>query len=397
MRRRIPVLAAAILILAFVPVVARARVGDCITKQGPIGAAFVDCGAGTTYNIVPPGSNGLVNTLDFLQQEAGTGATPAHQQDQEAMYANLLKVAPHLDPADLTKYYKDASFFTNAATAERVETPRPGTVILRDSFGVPHIYGVTRADTEFGSGYASAEDRLFMMDVLRHYGRAKLSEFLGPSPSILAMDCGIAQVAGYSEAELQQQADLLAKKYTKPFHADTSPATTEGQQVTLDGESYVDGVNSYIQAALLDPTKLPAEYPALQIVPQPWKVTDVIATATLVQAIFAIGGGNEVQSSLLYQSLVDRYGPTKGAAMWRDFRSQLDPDAKTSINTNFPYEAVPPTVDPASIAMPLKTPTTNSCDGGPPARSGTSPSATSRSISVPSRRLRTRSGTRATS
>jgi acyl-homoserine lactone acylase PvdQ len=65
--------------------------------------------------------------------------------------------------------------------AERVETflaPHDGTVIVHDKeFGVPHIFGRTRADTEFGSGFASAEDRLFEMDVLRHVGRAQLTSF----------------------------------------------------------------------------------------------------------------------------------------------------------------------------------------------------------------------------
>src|SRR5258708_16741372 len=201
MYRRAPIVLAPLLLLALIPISSRAAGGQCVTKAGPIGAPVVDCSGGNVFNIVPPGNNGLVNLTDFIQQEAGTGAIPAHQQDQEAMYANLLKVAPHLNPADLTKYYKDASFMSIATQAERVEQPRQGTVILWDHFGVPHIFGETRADTEFGSGYASSEDRVFMMDVLRHYGRAKLSSFLGPSPSLPGMDCGIPQVDGGSGVE----------------------------------------------------------------------------------------------------------------------------------------------------------------------------------------------------
>ena len=60
--------------------------------------------------------------------------------------------------------------------------PKPGVTILRDkAYGVPHIYGDTRADTMFGAGYAGANDRLFLMDVLRHTGRAELASFLGGS------------------------------------------------------------------------------------------------------------------------------------------------------------------------------------------------------------------------
>ena len=51
---------------------------------------------------------------------------------------------------------------------------------MRDTgFGVPHIYGDTRAELMFGIGYATAEDRLFFIDVLRHAGRGELAQFAG--------------------------------------------------------------------------------------------------------------------------------------------------------------------------------------------------------------------------
>ncbi len=339
---------------------------DCVTKQGPVGAPFQDCAMGNTLNIVPPGSNGLYNTADVAAFEA-TGARPAHTTDQEGMYASLLKAAPNLQPSQLLSYYKDSSFYATPQPGDRMESVsgHPGTVILRDAqFGVPHVFGNSRYDTEFGSGYASAEDRLFMMDTLRHYGRGQLSSFLGPSPSTLAMDCGIDAVAGYSESELQQQVDALPTEYPQPITV-AGHTESEGQQIIDDANAYVDGVNAYIQAALLDPSKLPAEYGALQIVPAPWKSTDIVATATLVQAIFAVGGGNEVQSALLYQSLVQRYGPDRGAAIWHDLRSQNDPEARVSIPTSFPYEQVPANVDPNSRAMPTAAPTSSMCNGGP--------------------------------
>ena len=63
-----------------------------------------------------------------------------------------------------------------------------GVTILRDGFGVPHIFGETREATMFAVGYATAEDRLFLMDVLRHLGRDGLSEFLGDSERNSEMD-----------------------------------------------------------------------------------------------------------------------------------------------------------------------------------------------------------------
>src|SRR5207237_2459867 len=130
-------------------------------------------------------------------------------------------------------------------------------------------------------------------------------------------------VAGYTEAELQAQIDALPRVYTQPFDA----THTEGQQVVADGLAYIDGVNTYINQALADPTLLPAEYPALQEAPVPFKPTDIIAIATLVQAIFAVGGGSELDARLSSRAWFPPYGAAEGTALWRDLRSQNDPGA----------------------------------------------------------------------
>jgi len=57
--------------------------------------------------------------------------------------------------------------------AEKVE-------ILRDEYGVPHIFAATAAGAAFGSGYAQAEDRL--EEMLRNYRKAEgtMAEAFGP-------------------------------------------------------------------------------------------------------------------------------------------------------------------------------------------------------------------------
>ena len=47
--------------------------------------------------------------------------------------------------------------------SERVVEEGPIKVsIKRDAYGVPHIFGDTRADALFGTGYVTAADRLFL-------------------------------------------------------------------------------------------------------------------------------------------------------------------------------------------------------------------------------------------
>src|SRR5438132_1105600 len=65
----------------------------------------------------------------------------------------------------------------------------------------------------FGTGYAAAEDRLFLMDVLRHTGRAQLSSFAGGADSNREMDRLQWEIAPYTEADLQKQIDDAPKIY----------------------------------------------------------------------------------------------------------------------------------------------------------------------------------------
>src|SRR5205809_6343681 len=53
--------------------------------------------------------------------------------------------------------------------------------ILRDRWGVPHIYAQTVEDLFFAQGYITARDRLFQIDLWRRIGTGKLAEALGPA------------------------------------------------------------------------------------------------------------------------------------------------------------------------------------------------------------------------
>src|SRR5205807_3305316 len=108
--------------------------------------------AGGFRNVLPAGEAGTDNAAQFAQFQA-TGQRPAHWDDQLPLYTDLLYASPSLTNADIPRFYKDATFGTPSADVESTESPRPGVTIVRDKpFGVPHIYGNTAADVEFGAG-----------------------------------------------------------------------------------------------------------------------------------------------------------------------------------------------------------------------------------------------------
>jgi acyl-homoserine lactone acylase PvdQ len=295
-------------------------------------------------NIAPPGASGFDNLFQLGQYEAN-GTYPPHSNDQLAMYGDLVYATPGLKPADVGKYFKDGSFGVKPDDVARTYSPRSDVTIVRDKgFGVPHIYGATRAGAMFGAGYVAAEDRLFFIDVLRHLGRAQLSSFVGGAPGNRAFDETQWSIAPYTEDDLQRQVDQAPRLYG-----------ADGAALVDDLHNYTAGVNAYIAEARIDPTKMPAEYAAIGRPqgPDDWRDRDAVAIAALVGGIFGKGGGSEVQSALVYQTAVRRFGPKRGPRVWADFRSQNDPDAPTTVHgKRFSYEAVPRRVAAGSRALP---------------------------------------------
>jgi acyl-homoserine lactone acylase PvdQ len=282
--------------------------------------------AGGFRNVLPPGENGF-DSVQQLFAFRGQGLLPPHFADQQPLYEGLVYASPTLSEEQIPSYFKDATFGVPAGQVESTIEPRPGVTIQRDSaYGVPHIYGDTRADTMFGAGYAGAADRLFLMDVLRHTGRAELASFLGGANA--ETDATQWAFAPYTEADLEKQLTQMPQQYGE-----------SGQQAVADIQGYVDGINAYVAAAKANPKALqPAEYTLLGKPMEAWKPTDVVAIASLIGGIFGRGGGNELGSGLTMQSFVDRFGARAGRKAWLGFRAKNDPEAPTTISKRFPYE-----------------------------------------------------------
>src|SRR5215470_8318508 len=160
------------------------------------------------------------------------------------------------------------------AAAGAGAAPSGDVTILRDRWGVPHIFESGRGASDrsaYANGYAQAEDRLFEMDILRRAGTGRLAEMLGSS--YLAMD-EVVRRDLYTHDELAQ------------FFARLSPSDQ------LSTEAYRDGVNAYIAKVTLDPMLLPFEFGGVP--PEPWDVTDSAAIAALQFVVFGANGGQEV-------------------------------------------------------------------------------------------------------
>ena len=53
--------------------------------------------------------------------------------------------------------------------------------IVRDQWGIPHVFAGSLADASFALGFVHAQDRLWQMELMRRAGEGRLSEVVGPA------------------------------------------------------------------------------------------------------------------------------------------------------------------------------------------------------------------------
>ncbi len=143
---------------------------------------------------------------------------------------------------------------TSGLQAEAVGLPglRKPVEILRDRWGVPHIYAQTVDDLFFAQGYITARDRLFQIDLWRRIGTGKLAEALGPS----AID-----------------RDRLARavRYRGPMEAEWQSYGPDSKRIAV---AFTSGINAYIRSLN---GKRPAEFQIGDYDPGLWEPEDVLA------------------------------------------------------------------------------------------------------------------------
>ena len=267
--------------------------------------------------ILPPGNYG------------GVPFTP-NSTDQLPLYAGLTPLRDNITPADIEAHYLPQDF-TPIEPSFEVETGRPGLRLVYDAYGIPHVYGETRADTAFGAGWATARDRGLLLSVGRGPARVAVADV--PNIDAFSLVTSIQSFTPSAEAEalVTQQVQLIKDTYG-----------AEGQQIIDDAQAYADGINAYWLANNVDQP--------------PVGVNDVIAVTAFIGSIFGAGGGGEAANSDLLAKLRQQLGADVGDKAWSDVMLADDPEAPTTIDRRFNYPVItsqPVTgsvvVDPGSI------------------------------------------------
>ena len=127
--------------------------------------------------------------------------------------------------------------------------------VLRDKWGINHIYANNQNDLFFSQGYLAAKDRLFQFEIWRRQATGTVAEILG-------------------EQELKRDIGTRLFKYRGDLETELNHYHPEGSEII---NSYVKGVNAYIDEINKAPEKLPLPFKILDIKPKLWTPEVVIS------------------------------------------------------------------------------------------------------------------------
>ena len=188
--------------------------------------------------------------------------------------------------------------------------------ILRDSWGVPHIYASNTHDLLFAQGYTQAQDRWWQMEFSRHIASGAIEELTGYSEGLIGTDLYLRTLGFRAIAERE-----LAETYDA--------------EIITALQAFADGVNAYIMTK--DVNELALEYTILgmsgvTIVVEPWTPVDTIIWGKVMALNLS---GNEGYERLLSQL----------------YSSNLDPELLNDWNVDWPFGEKPTIVWPEDLPI----------------------------------------------
>ncbi len=127
--------------------------------------------------------------------------------------------------------------------------------IIKDRWGVSHIYAENQSDLFFAQGYNAARDRLFQFEIWRRKATGTLSEIMG-------------------EKAFEHDKGARLLRFRGDINAEMAHYHEDGVEIIT---SFVAGVNAYIDYTLQNPDALPFEFDLLGIKPGKWTPEIVIS------------------------------------------------------------------------------------------------------------------------
>lgn len=168
---------------------------------------------------------------------------------------------------------------------------RADVKVIRDERGVPHIYASNEHDLYFMTGYITAQERLWQMDMVRHATQGRLSELF--KRDMFDTDYFLRALG------MPEKSRLVLEN--------------EDPEILAGLQAYADGVNAWIGET---GKKLPPEFRILGYEPEPWTMVDITNIIGFIGWDLASSNlSNEITNYKLGMKL----GPEKAAELIADW------------------------------------------------------------------------------
>jgi penicillin amidase len=123
--------------------------------------------------------------------------------------------------------------------------------VLRDRYGIPHIFAASARDASFALGFVHAQDRLWQMEMSRRVAAGRVAEVVGP-------------------AGLETDRFMRTLGVRRAAEANVRTLDAETRDLL---ESYAAGVNAFLASGPV----LPVEFWLTGVRPEPWTPADSVS------------------------------------------------------------------------------------------------------------------------
>jgi len=182
--------------------------------------------------------------------------------------------------------------------------------LVRDNYGVPHVYADDVYGLYYGYGYAVAQDRLFQMEMARRSTQGLVAEVLGAD--YVEFDQNARRI--FSPASIRRQLNALSEKDRDIF------------------DGFAAGFNHWLAKIQETPGKLmPKQFVDSGFEPGAWTAYDVVMIFVGTMANRYGDFNTELDNVQIYQSLVEQHGERAGGELFDLLNPRYTEDAPTTI------------------------------------------------------------------
>ena len=184
----------------------------------------------------------------------------------------------------------DVSFTTEEVNLDNLSGP---VDVVRDTFGVVHVYATTPEDALRVEGYQVGRDRTVQLELVRRFSEGRIAEMFGDASP------------GFIDSDIDQRTIGLTR-VAKAMYDALAPDSDEKKWL----DAFADGINQFYARVQAGDEPLPRTIVGFQ--PKfltPWSGVDSLAIARYQSQNLSFDGGDDVDATEFAEKVRAEFAP----------------------------------------------------------------------------------------